>query len=372
MQKRVFKNTDKEISVLGMGGMRFPTFENGDIDTAKATEIIDYAYLHGVNYFDTAYMYHGGKSEGFMGKALSKYPRDSYYLTDKMPVWMAENPDEVEKIFETQLERCGVEYFDFYLCHALDSENFDRLVEFKTVDFLLEKKKEGRIKHLGFSFHDTPKMLEKILKAYPWEFCQLQLNYFDWEYQDAKAQYELCVKYGVQVVVMEPVRGGTLSDLGDSANAYLKEANPDKSIASWAIRYAMQGDNILTVLSGMSELGQVEDNVKTASGEIPLDKAETEALKKALDEFKKSKMIPCTGCNYCDGCPAGIDIRNMFKIYNADAFSKSKRSFREEYKKIDENNRADKCIKCGKCARVCPQSIDIPGEMANICRIVAE
>lgn len=372
MQKRVFRKTDKEISVLGMGGMRFPTLDNGEIDTIKAAEIIDYAYAHGVNYFDTAYMYHGGKSEGFMGRALSKYPRDSYYLTDKMPIWMADDPAGAKKIFETQLVRCGVDYFDFYLCHSLDTANFDRLVEFKTVEYLLEKKREGRIRHLGFSFHDTPQVLERILKAYPWEFCQLQLNYFDWEYQDAKTQYELCKKYGVQVIVMEPVRGGTLADLGEKANAYLKEVNPDRSIASWAIRYAMQGDNILTVLSGMSELGQVVDNVNTASGDISLTNAESEALQKALDEFKKSKMIPCTGCNYCDGCPAGIDIRNMFKIYNADAFSRSKRGFKEEYKKLSEEYRADKCIKCGKCSAVCPQGIDIPSEMENLCRIALE
>ena len=372
MQKRLFKDTGKEVSVLGMGGMRFPTLENGEIDVEKATEIIDYAYLHGVNYYDTAYMYHGGKSEGFMSSALGKYPRDSYFLTDKMPVWMAENPAEVEKIFDVQLDRCQVEYFDFYLCHALDRENFDRLVEFKTVDFLLKKKSEGKIKHLGFSFHDTPEVLEEILKAYPWEFCQLQLNYFDWEYQDAKTQYELCKKYGVQVVVMEPVRGGTLADLGNAANSYLKEKNPDRSIASWAVRYAMQGDNILTVLSGMSDVKQVEDNVATACGNITLSADEAAVLEKALSEFKKSKMIPCTGCNYCEGCPAGIDIRNMFKIYNAYAFSKSKKGFLEEYERISEAHNADKCMKCGKCARVCPQAIDIPSEMKKICQITAK
>ena len=370
MNKRIFRNTSKAISLLGMGGMRFPTLENGDIDVQKATEIIDYAYENGVNYYDTAYMYHGGKSEAFMGNALSKYPRESYYLTDKMPIWMADTPADAEKIFEEQLVKCNVDYFDFYLCHALDSENFDRLVEFKTVDFLLEKKKEGKIKHLGFSFHDTPEVLEQILKAYPWEFCQLQLNYFDWDYQDARTQYELCIKYGVQVVVMEPVRGGTLADLGEKANAFLKSVNPDRSIASWAIRYAMQGDNILTVLSGMSTIEQVKDNIATASGTVELTEEETEALSKALEEFKKSKMIPCTGCNYCDGCPVGIDIRNMFRIYNADAFSNSKNGFKKAYRELEEQHRADKCIKCGKCAKVCPQSIDIPAEMENICRII--
>ena len=370
MNNRLFGNTGKHVSLLGMGGMRFPTFENGEIDVVKATEIIDYAYAHGVNYFDTAYMYHDGKSEGFMSGALKKYPRDSYYLTDKMPVWMAENPSEVEKIFNTQLEKCNVDYFDFYLCHSLTKENFELLRKFKTIEYLDEQKSLGKIKHLGFSFHDTPEVLEEILKAYPWEFCQLQLNYFDWEYQNAKRQYELCVEYGVPVIVMEPVRGGTLADLGEKANSYLTSCHPDKSVASWAIRYAMQGDNILTVLSGMSTIEQVMDNVATASGKIEFDKAESQALAKALDEFKKSKMIPCTGCNYCSGCPVDINIKYMFKIFNADAFSRSKRGFKKAYLEIDEANRADKCIACGKCARVCPQAIDIPAEMKRLCDIV--
>ena len=368
MKKRQFKDTDKYVSILGMGGMRFPALENGEIDKEKAEEIGDVAYSLGVNYYDTAYMYHGGKSEEFMGKALSKYPRESYFLTDKMPIWMTETPDDVPKVFNNQLERCGVDYFDFYLCHALNKEDFAKFKEFGAIDFLFEKKKEGKIKHIGFSFHDTPEMLDEILSEYDWDLCQIQLNYFDWDYQRAEEQYEIAKKHGVQVVVMEPVRGGALADLGAKGNSYLKNVNPDRSIASWAIRFAMEKENVLTVLSGMSSLEQVRDNVETASGELTLSDIENEAIKNAVAEYRKSKQIPCTACNYCDGCPVGIEIRNIFKAYNKDAFSWSKENLKSEY----EKNEADKCIRCGKCASVCPQGIDIPGELERICGIIQQ
>ncbi len=367
MKKRQFKDTDKYVSILGMGGMRFPTLENGEIDVKNAEPIIDLAFSLGVNYYDTAYIYHGGKSEEFMSKALSKYPRDSYFLTDKLPIWETKTPEDVEKVFNTQFERTGVDYFDFYLCHALNKEDFEKFKEFGAIDFLFEKKKEGKIKNLGFSFHDTPEVLDEILSAYNWDLCQIQLNYFDWDYQRAEGQYEVAKKHGVQVVVMEPVRGGALADLGEKANSYLNDVNPDRSIASWAIRFAMQKENVLTVLSGMSNFEQVRDNVNTASGILDFSDIEKTALQNALDEYKKSKLIPCTGCNYCDGCPVGIVIPGIFKIYNADAFSPSKNRFKKEYEKI--NIKADKCIGCGKCASVCPQSIDIPEELKKICEI---
>ena len=368
MKKRQFKDTDKYVSILGMGGMRFPTLENGGIDVEKAEPIIDLAYSLGVNYYDTAYIYHGGKSEEFMGKALSKYPRDSYFLTDKMPIWETKTPEDVPKVFDTQLKRCGVDYFDFYLCHALNKEDFAKFKEFGAIDFLFAKKKEGKIKHLGFSFHDTPEVMEKIFSEYDWDLCQIQLNYFDWDYQRAEEQYEVAKKRGVQVVVMEPVRGGALADLGDKANSYLKAVNPDKSIASWAIRFAMEKENVLTVLSGMSDFEQVKDNAETASGELELSYVENEAIKNAVAEYRKSKQIPCTACNYCDGCPVGIDIRSIFKAHNKDAFSWSKNNLKAEY----EKNKADECIRCGKCASVCPQSIDIPEELERIYRIITK
>ncbi len=370
MEKRIFKKSGKAVSLLGMGGMRFPAFENGDIDVKKAEEIIDYAYTNGVNYYDTAYIYHDGKSESFVGNALKKYPRSSYFIADKLPIWVTKTKDDVEKLFETQLERCGVDYFDFYLCHALDDERYPKVKEFMVPEFLFEKKKEGKIKHIGFSFHGSLENLKEIIADYPWEFCQLQINYFDWEFQKAKEQYEICEQNGLQVIVMEPVRGGILSDLGELANEYLKEVNPGRSISSWAIRFAMQQENVLTVLSGMSNLEQLKDNLNTASRIIKLTDDEREALDKALDEYKKSKLISCTGCNYCVGCPVGIDIKSIFKVYNKNAFSRSRVGFKKDYAEMENENKADKCIKCGKCAKVCPQRIDIPGEMERILKIV--
>ncbi len=371
MQKRNFKKTDKNVSLLGFGGMRFPTLpDSNEIDISEAEKIIDYAYNHGVNYFDTAYFYHDGKSEGFLGKALSKYDRNSYYVADKIPIWHVDTPDGVSTLFQTQLDRTQLDYFDFYLCHALGKENFEKILEFNVLDFLTKKKEEGKILHIGFSFHDTPEVLETILKAYPWEFCQLQLNYFDWDFQNAKKQYELCVKYGVQVIVMEPVRGGVLTDLGEAANSILKSCNPDKSIPSWAIRFAMEKENVLTVLSGMSNLAQVKDNIKTASENVVLSDTENEALKNALEEYKKSKQIPCTACNYCDGCPVKINIRELFKLVNSFAFAPEKRGLKKKYAELEY--KADLCISCGKCKSHCPQSIDIPAEMKKIAEMCGE
>lgn len=371
MQKRIFRKTGQEISLFGMGGMRLPTDpETGEIIEKEAEKILDYAYNHGVNYFDTAYFYHGGKSEVVLGNVLRKYDRNSYIVTDKIPIWQAETPEDVEKIFETQLKRTGLDYFDFYFCHALDRENFDKILEFNVLDFLTKKKNEGKILHVGFSFHGTPDVLEEILNAYPWELCQLQLNYFDWDFQDAKTQYEICKKHDIQVAVMEPVRGGMLADLGSEANEILKSCSPERSVPSWAIRYAMEKENVLTVLSGMSAISQVEDNIKTASGEISLSAKENEALKIALEKFKESKQIPCTACNYCEGCPVNINIREMFNLVNSFAFSATKSGLKKKYAEVE--HKADLCISCGKCKSHCPQSIDIPSEMKKIAEMCAE
>lgn len=363
---------DEEISLLGLGCMRFPTIKEGseEIDEEKALEIVDYAYKHGVNYFDTAHGYHAGLSEPFMGKALKRYPRESFYLATKMPPWDLKTPEDVRNIFESQLERCQVDYFDFYLFHAQNKEMFKRCVELDVYGYLQKMREQGKIRYLGFSFHDTPAVLRQILDTYEWDFVQIQLNYLDWELQDAKGQYELLAQRGIPVIIMEPVRGGALADLGQKANAVLKEAAPGRSIASWAIRYAAQLPNVLTVLSGMSSLEQLSDNIGTLSPLEPFNGEETKALEKALDLYRKKDMVPCTGCRYCMDCSFGVDIPKLFGIYNRYVFSQDAGSFREEFAGCLPGELPGHCQKCGACMEHCPQHIDIPGTLDKMRELI--
>lgn len=372
MEKRRYKNTDMEISLLGLGCMRLPKLdpEKDEIDYAKAQEIVDYAYAHGINYFDTAYRYHGGDSELFVGQALKKYPRESFYLATKLPIWMAETPEDVERIFNDQLARCQVEYFDFYLCHSQNSANFDKIVKFGAYDFLKKMKAEGKIRHLGFSFHDKPEVLQRIVDTYEWDFAQIQLNYLDWEMQDAKAQYEILEKAGIPVIIMEPVRGGFLAAPGAEAEAKLKAAAPDRSVASWAIRYAATLPGVMTVLSGMSNMEQIADNVATMTGFAPLSEAEYALLDDVVNNCLKKDFVPCTGCRYCMDCPFGVDIPKMFAIYNNYALTKNAERFLKAYNEAPESERVHNCQQCGACMEQCPQHIQIPEKLKMIGELV--
>ncbi|MDE6156360.1 MAG: aldo/keto reductase, partial [Eubacterium sp.] len=246
VDKRKFKNT--EISLLGLGAMRLPCKTaikreaNPLIDYKKGQELVDLAYENGVNYFDTAYMYHVGKSEKFIGTALKKYPRESYFLADKLPIWMCPKKSDMEKIFKKQLERTGHDYFDFYLLHSLNKENFEKCEEFGAYDFVLEKQKQGKIKNIGFSFHGTIEDLKNIVAAHHWDFAQIQMNYLDWKNQDAKTQYEILTEAGIPVIVMEPVRGGKLAEAAPDIEKMFKNAKPKNSIASWAMGFVASHD----------------------------------------------------------------------------------------------------------------------------------
>ncbi len=370
MKYRHFKPCGSEISLLGMGGMRFPTLQNGKIDEKRSQEIIDYAYENGINYFDTAYMYHDGKSEEFIGRALKKYPRESYNLISKMPGWFVKEQGDVEKIFNTQLKRCGVDYFDFYLLHSIMEDNFDSYyVKYNIFDFVNEMKKQGKVRHIGFSFHDTPEFLEKVIDMYSFEFAQIQLNYLDWDLQNAKKQYEIIKSRGIQCIVMEPVRGGALADLCPKANELLKSVCPDKSIASWAVRFAAEKENVLTVLSGMSSMEQIVDNVKTVSELKPFSEAETKALSEALELYRNKDRIPCTGCRYCMDCPSGVDIPAVFAAYNEYVSGGSKEDFLYAAKSLGSAG-SQSCVECGACMRHCPQGIKIPENMRKIDKAV--
>jgi len=315
--RQLLKGNEK-ISLLGFGFMRLPVIENNpaDIDEKKAFEMVDYARSQGVNYFDTAYMYHEGKSELFASRVLAKYPRESYYLADKLPIWALNTEEDIDRIFNEQLDKCGVGFLDNYLMHAMSKSSFEKAIKLNVYDKLKEYKDKGKIRNLGFSFHDTPEVLEWMLNTYDWDFVQIQLNYLDWDFQNAKKQYELIEAKGIPCIIMEPVRGGALANLCPEAREILKKHSPEKSVASWAIRFAASLPNVLTVLSGMSDFSQVKDNIGSMSPFMPLSEQERKVLDDALEAYKKAKIIPCTGCRYCMDCPFGVDIPGVFRIVN--------------------------------------------------------
>ena len=368
MEYRELRGGKEKVSLLGFGCMRLPRLypDKPEIDTELGQRMVDYAYSHGVNYFDTAYPYHEGLSEPFIGAALSKYPRESYNLVTKLPTWLINGEADIEHYFNEQLQKCGVDYFDFYLVHSLNAERFETVQKLHIFENLCELKAKGKIRHIGFSFHDKPDVLEHILAAHDWEFAQIQLNYLDWELQDARRQYELIEQKGIQCTIMEPVRGGMLATLTPEAVDCFQQANPNVSTASWAIRYAASLPNVLTVLSGMTNFDHVTDNVATMEAFRPLSQQEREVIDHALAAYRKAVTIPCTGCRYCMDCPAGVSIPEVFAAYNRYATSKSRSMFEELYHALDAGQRADNCVACGTCLSKCPQHIDIPKHMKEI------
>ena len=363
VDRKQFKNI--EISRLGLGNMRLPCKTpikreaNPLIDYNKAQELVDMAYENGVNYFDTAYMYHAGKSEKFIGQALKKYPRESYYLADKLPIWMCKRPADMQKIFDKQLQRTGIDCFDFYLLHSLDKGNFEKCEKYGAYDFLLEKQKQGLIKNIGFSFHGTIDDLKTIVAAHHWDFAQIQMNYLDWKNQDAKTQYEILTEAGIPVIVMEPVRGGKLADVPKRVEELFVNNAPDKSIASWAIRFCATHDNVLTILSGMNAKEQMLDNLQSLTDFVPMTDVELKICQNAASIINESEIIPCTGCDYCADCPKSVKISTIFDVYNKLKTGEyTADQAKEKYAQIDVNH--TQCVACGKCKEHCPQSIDIP------------
>ncbi len=366
MNYREFNTDAARVSLLGYGAMRMPTDSNGLIDYSAAKSLIDTAYSNGVNYYDTAYGYHGGESEKFLAKALADYPRDSYFLADKMPLWSANTPEDVDRIFEDQLNKCNTEYFDFYLVHAMNKDIFEKVKRLGVYENLAARKAAGQIKRLGFSFHDSVEVLCEVLDTYAWDFVQLQLNYFDWTYQDAKGQYEAVTSRGLQVVVMEPVRGGSLVSLTPDADGLLKSTRPDRSVPSWAMRFAAHLDDVLCVLSGMSNESALSDNIKSLS-DVELFSAEDEAVAfKAAQILLETKTVPCTACGYCSVCPRGISIPRLFKMYNDVQIGGDTNYFSQCYNQLSTDEKPLNCINCGMCVGHCPQHIDVPSKLRDI------
>jgi predicted aldo/keto reductase-like oxidoreductase len=283
-----------------------------------------------------------------------------------MPVWLLTSIADAKEIFEKQLSRCKTDYFDFYLVHSLNKERMQVFENLKLYDYLKEEQARGRIRHLGFSFHDELPLLREIVDKYEWDFAQIQLNYMDWELQNAKGEYELLTEHGIPVVVMEPVRGGTLAKLPQASMALLEKAEPGRSAASWALRFAAQLPNVMTVLSGMTEMEQTVDNVATFSPLKPLSPEQEEILEQALVAYKKSGAIPCTGCRYCMDCPFGVDIPKVFAVYNQHCIAKYRIAFEIGYSVLGKEHNAHRCVACRRCVPLCPQGIDIPAEMQKV------
>ena len=365
---------DKELSLLGFGAMRLPLNEDGSIDEKQVFEMVKYAGEHGVNYYDTAYPYHQGNSELVMGRALKQFPRESYCLATKYPGHQIASSYNPAEIFEIQLKKCDVEYFDYYLLHNVYENSIQVYTDSKwgIIDYFIKQKEMGRIKHLGFSCHGSTELLKEFLDGYgdKMEFCQIQLNYLDWTLQDAKAKYELLTERNIPVWVMEPVRGGKLAAVDKENEEKLKALRPEESVASWAFRWIQGLPNVKMVLSGMSSMEQMIDNVHTFEQENPLNAKEEETLMQLAETMKDS--LPCTGCRYCcDGCPKGIDIPKMIGYYNEMKVAPSF-NIGMSLDAVDKEHLPSACIKCGKCKNSCPQNIDITSALEELTDMVGK
>ena len=363
---------DVKLSALGMGAMRLPVVDGDDskIDEAAAFAMVDEAMARGVNYYDTAWGYHNGNSELVMGKALARHPREKFYLATKFPGYDLSNMGKVEEIFEKQLEKCQVEYFDFYLFHNVCEMNIDAYLDPKygTYDYLLAQKKNGRIRHLGFSAHGDCDVMKRFLEAYgkDMEFCQIQLNYLDWDFQDAKRKVELLDQWNIPVWVMEPLRGGKLASLAPEDEAKLKALRPDEGIPAWAFRYLQSIPSVVVTLSGMSNMEQMKENIATFETDKPLNETELETLHAIAQGTVKKIVLPCTACHYCTShCPQGLDIPNLLSLYNEHRFTQGGFIAPMALSAIPADKQPSACIGCRSCEAVCPQGIKISEAMAD-------
>ena len=361
-----------KLSALGMGAMRLPVMDGDDsrIDEEAAKAMVDYAMSQGVNYYDTAWGYHGGQSELVMGRSLKKYPRDSFYLATKFPGYDLSNMDKAEEIFEKQLEKCGVEYFDFYLFHNVCEMNIDAYLDPKygIHEYLMRQKENGRIRHLGFSAHGSYDVMRRFLEAYgkDMEFCQIQLNYLDWKFQDAENKVKLLDEYRIPVWVMEPLRGGKLASLAEEDEAKLTALRPEEEIPAWAFRFLQSLPEVTVTLSGMSNMEQLQENIRTFGEERPLNEEERQTLLDIADGMVKKIAVPCTACHYCvSHCPQGLDIPHLLCLSNVHRFTGGGFIAPMALSAISKDKWPSACIGCRSCEVVCPQQIKISEVMAD-------
>lgn len=364
---------DKKLSALGMGCMRFPHFGETDqhINEEETEKLIDYCMSNGINYYDTAWAYHWGNSEPLLGKLLKKYPRDSFYLATKFPGYASSYFGKVEEVFEQQLEKCQVEYFDFYLFHNLCEMNVDAYLDeekYGIFPYLMKQKENGRIKHLGFSTHGSLETMRRFLEKYGeyMEFCQIQLNYLDWTLQNAKEKVDLLNEYNIPIWVMEPVRGGKLANLDEKYIEKLASYRPEEKPVAWTFRFLQSIPNVTMVLSGMSDMEQVKENIATFSEEKPLSEEEWKALMEVADDMLSANTLPCTACRYCTSyCPKGLDIPWFIELYNEHSFTGGGFIAPMAMSSIADDKKPSACVGCKKCEEVCPQQIKISEMMSD-------
>ena len=366
------KFQDLQLSALGMGAMRLPVVDGNDavIDEPAAVEMVDYAMAHGVNYYDTAWGYHNGQSELVMGRALKRHPREKFYLATKFPGYDLANMPKVREIFPKQLEKCQVDYFDFYLFHNVCEMNIDAYLDPKygIYDYLMEQKRAGRIRHLGFSAHGSIDVMKRFFDAYgkDMEFCQIQLNWLDWKFQDAEGKVKLLREHNIPVWVMEPLRGGRLARLSDEEAAKLAALRPDEAPAAWAFRFLQAIPEVTVTLSGMSNLEQLKQNIATYETDAPLNGEEWKALMSVADDMLGKKILPCTACHYCvSHCPQGLDIPALLELYNEHNFTGGGFIAPMALSALPEDKRPTACLHCHSCEAVCPQQIKISDAMES-------
>ena len=372
MEKRAMEKLGIETSLLGFGCMRFPMMADGKIDEAEAERMLDQAYVAGVNYYDTAYPYHNGESERVVGRVMKKYDRSSFFLATKLPCWLIKNTDDIERIFKEQLEKLQTDYIDFYLMHALNKDSFQKMVDIGCVEKLEQLKAEGKIRYLGFSFHDKYEAFERIINYRDWDFCQIQLNYMDAgereEFQQAGMKgYHLTEEKNIPLIIMEPVRGGSLAAFPEDITEVFHGLNPDASIASYALRWVGSLPNVKVILSGMSTMEQLTDNLKTFDKFEPLSEKETETIDKVVAMINSRMQNGCTACRYCMPCPAGVDIPRNFRIWNLYHMYGNYNAVKWDWEDgLGEEHKAKNCIKCGKCEKACPQKLSIRADLERV------
>ena len=360
---------DINTSVLGFGCMRFATHD-GKVDEDKAIKLVRKAYENGVNYFDTAYVYLGGQSEPVLGKAISIYPRESYYLATKYSFWDLTDPAEIDAMIDKQLANLQTDYIDFYLIHALGKDRFEHMKKYHILDHVKKWKEQGKIKHIGFSFHDGYDTFMEILNYFDWEFCQIQFNYMDYEIQQGVKGYQELVNRHLPIIVMEPLKGGKLCGFNKNIANMFYEYSSD-SLTTWALRWVANQKGVMTFLSGMNEVAQLDENLQIASNFVPLNEEEAALVKKVSDALRKVEVVGCTGCKYCMPCPKGVDIPRNLRLLNDYEMYQSLGDVKWVYSMIKNNNaEAARCVNCKACVAKCPQHIQIPDYLVKVRELV--